>query len=84
MGDIRMTINERYLADESCVDSEYVFERNGSTDSRTAKHWVYTAAEIRRMLERAGFSVLTLYGSLKGEPFKLGSRELFVVAEKAP
>ena len=82
VGDIVMTIKERYVAEESCVDSEYIFERNGETDSRKAKHWIYTVAEIRRMLERAGFEVLNCFGSLKGEPFKLGSRELFVVCQK--
>ena len=81
MGDIVMTIKERYVAEESCVDSEYIFERNGETDSRKAKHWIYTVAEIRRLLERAGFKVLDCFGSLKGEAFKLGSRELFVVSE---
>ena len=81
MGDIVMTVKERYLAEESCVDSEYIFERNGVTDSRKAKHWIYTVAEIRRMMERAGFEILNCFGSLKGEPFKLGSRELFVVSE---
>ncbi|HEX5704474.1 MAG TPA: class I SAM-dependent methyltransferase [Pyrinomonadaceae bacterium] len=81
MGDIVMTIKERYVAEESCVDSEYIFERNGETDSRKAKHWIYTVAEIRRMLERSGFEILNCFGSLKSEPFKLGSRELFVVSE---
>ena len=81
ISDIVMTIKERYNAEESCVDSEYIFERNGTTESRKAKHWIYTTAEIRRMLERAGFKVLDCYGSLKCEPFKLGSRELFVVSE---
>ena len=81
MGDIVMTVKERYLAEESCVDSEYIFERNGETDSRKAKHWIYTVAEIRRMLERAGFEILNCFGSLKGGPFKLGARELFVVSE---
>jgi ubiquinone/menaquinone biosynthesis C-methylase UbiE len=81
MGDIIMTIKERYVAEESCVDSEYIFERNGETDSRKAKHWIYTAAEIRRMLERAGFEILNCFGSLKREPYKLGSQELFVVSE---
>lgn len=80
MGDIVMTVKERYIAEESCVDSEYIFERNGETDSRKAKHWIYTVAEIRRMLERSGFEILHCFGSLKGEPFELGSRELFVVA----
>jgi ubiquinone/menaquinone biosynthesis C-methylase UbiE len=84
MGDIVMTIKERYVAEKSCVDSEYIFERNGETDSRKAKHWIYTVAEIRRMLERAGFEVLNCFGSLKGEPYKLGSRELFVVSEARP
>jgi ubiquinone/menaquinone biosynthesis C-methylase UbiE len=82
IGDMSIEIKERYIAAESCVDSEYVFERNGEKESRFAKHWIYTAAEIGRMLARAGFNVLDWYGSLKQEPFKLGSRELFVVAER--
>jgi ubiquinone/menaquinone biosynthesis C-methylase UbiE len=81
IGDMSIEIKERYNAEESCVDSEYVFERNGTKESRFAKHWIYTAAEIGRMHERAGFKVVDCYGSLKLEPFKLGSRELFVVAE---
>jgi SAM-dependent methyltransferase len=80
--DIRLTIKEQYLAEESCIDTEYVFERDGKTESRKAKHWIYTAAEIRRMLERAGFEVLNLYGSLNFEPFVLGSDELFVIARR--
>jgi ubiquinone/menaquinone biosynthesis C-methylase UbiE len=80
--DILLTIKEQYLAEESCIDTEYVFERNGQSESRLAKHWIYTTAEIRRMLERAGFDVLNLYGSLKFEPFLLGSDELFVIARK--
>jgi SAM-dependent methyltransferase len=80
--DILCTIKEKYLAEEGCIDTEYIFERNGVSESRLAKHWIYTAAEIRRMLERAGFAVLNLYGSLKCEPFVLRADELFVVAER--
>ena len=81
IGDITMTIKERYNAEESCVDSEYIFERNGTIESRKAKHWIYTAAEIQRMLKRAGFEVLNCYGSLECDPYKLGSRELYVFAQ---
>ena len=80
--DILMTIEHRYLAEESCVDSEYTFVRDGKTETRHTKHWVYTVAEIRRMLERAGFAVLDLYGSVKGEPFVLGSSDLLVVGQR--
>ncbi len=83
IGDIHVTIKEQYLAAESCVDSEYVFERNGKTESRMAKHWIYTAAEIRRMLERAGFAVKGIFGSLDRKPYELGLTELFVVADRA-
>ena len=83
IGDIFVTIKEQYLADESCVDSEYIFERGGKTESRMAKHWIYTAAEIRRMLERAGFKVKDLYGSTKCDPYVVGAVELFVTTERS-
>ena len=74
---------ERYLAEESCIDSEYIFERRGKTETRKAKHWIYTVAEIRRMLERAGFVINDVLGSLDRKPYELGSTELFVVAQRA-
>jgi SAM-dependent methyltransferase len=80
--DIRVTIKEQYLAAESCIDTEYIFEQNGKIESRNAKHWIYTAGEIRRMLERAGFEILNLYGSLQCEPYTLGADELFVIARR--
>lgn len=80
--DILVTIKEQYLAEESCIDTEYVFEQNGKIDSRKAKHWIYTVGEIRRMLEHAGFEIKNLYGSLKCGPYTLGADELFVIAER--
>ena len=80
--DILCTIKEEYLAEESCIDTEYVFEQNGKIESRFAKHWIYTVAEIRRMVERAGFAVINIYGSLKLEPYRLDADELFVIARR--
>jgi ubiquinone/menaquinone biosynthesis C-methylase UbiE len=82
LGDLSLTIKERYIAAESCIDSEYIFQQNGRTETRVAREWIYTVAEIRRMLDGAGFAVLDLYGSLQGDPYQLGSRELFIVSEK--
>lgn len=84
VGDITLITKERYNAIEGCIDSEYILERDGRSESRLAKHWIYTAAEIQRMLRRAGFEVLDLYGSLKFAPYKLGSQELFIVSEAQP
>jgi cyclopropane fatty-acyl-phospholipid synthase-like methyltransferase len=82
LGDLSLTIKERYIAEASCIDSEYIFEREGKKETRVAREWIYTTAEIQRMLNRAGFEVLKLYGSLKCEPYKLGSRELLIVSER--
>jgi SAM-dependent methyltransferase len=84
IGNINLITKERYNAEESCVDSEYILECDGNTESRLAKHWIYTTAEIKRMLKHAGFEILNLYGSLKFEPYKLGNQELFVVSEARP
>src|SRR5438105_5670991 len=32
IGDISVTIKERYRAKESCIDSEYIFERDGKSE----------------------------------------------------
>jgi 2-polyprenyl-3-methyl-5-hydroxy-6-metoxy-1,4-benzoquinol methylase len=82
LGDLALTIKERYNTAESCIDSEYIFVVGGKTEIRAAREWIYTVAEMRRMLERSGFRVLDLYGSVNDEPYKLGSRELFLVTER--
>ena len=84
IGDITCITKERYNAVEGCIDSEYILERHGRSESYQAKHWIYTAAEIQRMLRRAGFEILQVYGSLKFDDFRLGSQELFVVSEARP
>jgi hypothetical protein len=80
--DISLTIKERYVAEESCIDTEYIFEQKGKVERGHAKHWIYTVGEIRRMLEGAGFEILNLYGSMKCKPYTLGAEELLVIAQR--
>ena len=80
--DIFFAIENRYLAEVSCLETEGTFVRNGLTEKRTWWHWIYTVAEIRRMLGQAGLAVVNLYRSLDEQPFKLGSQCLLVVARK--
>lgn len=80
--DILFTMENTYRADVSCLETKMTFIRDGKTETRESLHWVYTVAEIRRMLGRAGFTVLETYESVESKPFQLGSQELFVVAQK--
>ena len=81
--DIIFAIENRYLADVSCLETKGTFVQNGKIESRTWWHWVYTSGEIRRMLEGAGLTVANLFNSLDQQPFKLGDQRLIMVAEKA-
>jgi ubiquinone/menaquinone biosynthesis C-methylase UbiE len=42
---------------------------------------LYSPAELRRLLERAGFSTVSLYGGLDGTPLETDSHRVVVVAE---
>ena len=81
-GDIHLLIENRYQVEESRMDIAYAFFRKGAVEKRNSSHWVFTVAEICRMLEDAGLAALWLFSSLDREPFQLGDPRLFVVAEK--
>lgn len=81
LDDILFLEDHRYLAEESCLETEATFIRNGVTERLTWWHWIFTAAEIRRMLEGAGFKVTHCFGSLDEKPFAVGT-PLLVVALK--
>lgn len=81
-GDVKMLLDNSYDANIGAMETHYTFIRDGKVEERTSLHRVYTAAEIRRMLEGAGLNVIHLIGSTAGEIFELGSPQLYVVAEK--
>ena len=76
-----MKVENHYLTTDSRLDTAYTFICNGKSETRNGSQWVFTTEEIQRML-RAAFHTLTLFESVKEEPFQLGSRELILVAEK--
>lgn len=80
--DILFAIENRYQADASCLETEATFVRNGKTEVRKWWHWVYTVGEIRRLLGQAGLEICGLFSGTDGQPYKLGSQELLLVAEK--
>ena len=82
MGDILFTIQNRYDAQSSCLETEATFVRNGKSETRRFWHWVYTVGEIRRLLSQAGLGVDHLYSSLDRRPFQQGNPRLLIVGHK--
>jgi hypothetical protein len=72
----------RYHVAESCIETTYMFVRDGRAQTQTGLHWVYTVREIRQLLREAGLEGQDLYGSLDADPYELGSSSILLVAEK--
>jgi len=81
-GDILMLSECKYVAAASRMDIEYTFIQGGVVETRPTSSYVFTAAELGRMLDSAGFEVVALNGSVAGDPFQLGSRELVITATR--
>lgn len=80
--DIWFLEENRYLPEQSCMQTTYTFIRKGEATTRTGLHWVYTAREFRGLVEEAGFGVEGWYGSLNGDRFDVGTPQLILVARK--
>ncbi len=72
--DIVVLSEARYVAEASRLDIDYTFIHKGSIETRPSSSYVFTAADLSRMLSRAGFDLTAMNGGFSGEPFQLGSR----------
>jgi len=83
LDDLYLLHETRYLVEESRVQSDYIFLRNGTVDTRTALYSVFTIAELRRvLLDHGSLVVEALYSSLDRQAFTVGSQRLLLVARK--
>jgi SAM-dependent methyltransferase len=83
VGDILFLEHNEYSVESSCVETTFTFIQNGKVDTRPGRQFLYTTAEIRRLLVEAGFKPTAFYGNMKSEPFKIGSADmLYVISEK--
>jgi SAM-dependent methyltransferase len=83
MGDIVFAAKNSYDPVEGTMENLYTVTRGELTETKRAVHRIYTAREIFRLLTDAGFGNLETCGSVGGEPYRLGSPRLFVVATKS-
>jgi SAM-dependent methyltransferase len=80
-GDIVMLSERRYVAEGSRLDIDYTFIVSGNTETHATSSYVLTVAELTRLLDSAGFRVVSLNGGMTGEPFQLGSPRLILTAQ---
>lgn len=84
VGDILMLSENRYNVEESRLDIDYTFVRNGEVKTPpTTSSYVFTAAELCRMHSSAGLHPVALLSGVDSEPYKLGSPRLILVSVKS-
>lgn len=79
---ILFLVENEYDPLESRIDSHLTYVRNGVTQTRLGKHYVYTLAELCRLFTEAGLSVEACYGTIDGNPYALGDEAVWLLAEK--
>jgi SAM-dependent methyltransferase len=81
-GDVLFLHDTHYDPATARLTSEYIGVRGGQVERKQAVYQVYTYRELMRLFDQTGFQVVETYGSLKREPFRLGSSGLWVVARR--
>jgi SAM-dependent methyltransferase len=82
VGDIIMLADYSYECRDSRLDIAYTFVRNGVAESRPSCSYVFTLAELIRMIEEVGLHVEGAYRSVQREPFELRAPRLLLSAVK--
>lgn len=80
--DILLLVENEYNTLESRIDSHLTYIHKGATQTRTAKHYVYTLAELRHLFDEAGFETQTCFGTVVGDLYELGDEAVWLLAEK--
>ncbi|MDX3657970.1 class I SAM-dependent methyltransferase [Streptomyces sp. ID05-26A] len=88
-GEIRMTAGGVEMVAVNTYDVasgrlliDFTFSDGERTQRSACVQHVYTAAELTRMLNDAGFSSVALYGDVDGSAFRVGSHRLLAVARR--
>ena len=80
--DIIVMSKASYVAAASRLDIDYTFIQGGKIETRPSSSYVFTVAELTRMLADAGFEVVSLNGGFAGERYELGSPRLVLTAQR--
>jgi len=81
--DIIVMSKASYIAAASRIDIDDTFIQGGRIETRPSSSYVFTVAELTRMLFDSGFEVAALEGGFAGERFELGSPRLVLTAQRA-
>jgi SAM-dependent methyltransferase len=81
-GGLRFEAENRYDVARGRIENRYTITRGVESETKLASHRVYTVSQLLAMLTDAGLETTAIHGSTGAEPYRLGSRQLFVLCRK--
>jgi SAM-dependent methyltransferase len=76
-------LQQRYISDGwGWIENRWIMIRDGERREFTLGHRLYSAVELCTLIQQAGFSQTSVFGSLEGIPYNQDARRLVVVARK--
>lgn len=82
LGDLSMQIHNEYHVEESYLVSHLTYKKDNHSEEHRFKHYVYTIAEIKRLLGAFDLKIINLYSGLDKTDYKLGDPQVYIVCEK--
>jgi hypothetical protein len=80
--------NQKILIEKHCFEpgmarmiNDWIVLENGRYKIHRLEHYVYSAQELKMMLQMCGFENIAVYGSLDGDSYDLNAKRLVVVAD---
>ncbi len=82
-GDDSLVFEFRQILDDwTRLEGTWTLLKDGKARSFQIAHFLYSGAELRRLLYDAGFSAVMLAGDYDGEPYGIDSAKLLAIAKK--
>lgn len=82
-GDVLVVKRDTPLDDWTRLRSDWVLVSGGQASKATLTMYIYSAAELRAMLEEAGFTNVQCFGNYFGAPYDVGASRLVVSARRS-
>jgi cyclopropane fatty-acyl-phospholipid synthase-like methyltransferase len=79
---LTMEIKNDYDEWSSCLLTTLTYTKNNQQETHCFKHYIFTLAEIIRLLNMFGLETIAVYNSTNKDAYQLGDAQAYIVAEK--
>lgn len=83
LGDLTMDLRNSYAVGESCMLTEITYTKANRSEVHYFKHYVYTLAQIKRLLAQHNLQTIAVYKSTDKLDYQRGDQQMYLVAQKS-